>query len=157
MSLVNQGVHGSNSMVIKVRGREVGRANGVDVNVDFGLQEVPEGIGSVMPAEYVALALRSDISINTFLIRLRTTANKAGIQDVLGTPINEDVLLQEPFTLEVLDKVTGQRLFVAEECSWGNASISIRQGAITGKDCRASAIRVRQAAGYGIPGVPTNL
>lgn len=157
MSLVNQGVHGSNSMVIKVRGREVGRANGVDVNLDFGLQPVPEGIGSIMPAEHVALDYRADISVNSFLIRLRTVGNNAGIQDVLGTPINEDVLLQEPFTLEVLDKSNGQRLFVAESCSWGSVGISIRQGAVTGKDCRASAIRVRQAAGYGLPGVPTTL
>lgn len=157
MSLVNQGVHGSNSVVIKVRGREVGRANGVDINTDFGLQEVPEGIGSIMPAEFVPLAYRADVSINTFLIRIRTNGNKAGIQDVLGTPVNEDVLLQEPFTLEVLDKVTGQRLFVAEGCSWGNMSISIRQGAITGKDARASAVRCRQAAGYGLPGIPSTL
>jgi hypothetical protein len=157
MSLVNQGVHGSNSMVIKVRGREVGRANGVDVNVDFGLQPVPEGIGSIMPAEHVSLDYRADISVNTFLIRLRTTGAKAGIQDVLGTPINDDVLAQEPFTLEVLDKVTGQRLFVAEECSWASVGVSIRQGAITGKDARCSAIRVRQAAGYGLVGVPTTL
>lgn len=157
MSLVNQGIHGSNSMLIKVRGREVGRANGVDINIDWGLQAVPEGIGSIMPAEYVALDYRADISVNTFLIRLRTNGNKAGIQDVLGTPINEDVLLQEPFTLEVLDKVTGQRLFVAEDCSWGNMSVSIRQGAITGKDARASAVRCRQAAGYGLPGIPATL
>jgi hypothetical protein len=157
MSLVNQGVHGSNSMVIKVRGREVGRANNVGINIDWGLQEVPEGIGSIMPAEFVPLAYRADLNISTFLIRLRTNGNKAGIQDVLGTPINEDVLLQEPFTMEVLDKVTGQRLFVAEDCSWGSMNIDIRQGAITGKDARASAVRCRQAAGYGLPGVPTTL
>jgi hypothetical protein len=136
MSLINQGVHGSNSMVIKVRGKEVGRANGVDINIDFGLQPVMEGIGSIMPAEFVPLDYRADISVQTFLLRLRTAGAKQGIQDVLGVPINEDVLLAEPFTLEVLDKVTGARLFVAEECSWGSLSISIRQGAITGKDAR---------------------
>lgn len=157
MSLVNQGVHASNSMIIKVRGREVGRCQGVDFNIDWGLQPVPEGIGSIMPAEHVALDYRFDVSINTFLIRLRTNNTGAGIQDVLGTPINEDVLLQEPFTLEVLDKVTGQRLFVAEECSWGSTSFSIRQGSITGKDARASAIRCRQAAGYGLANVPSTL
>jgi hypothetical protein len=157
MSLVNQGVHASNSMIIKVRGREVGRANNVDINYENGLQPVPEGIGSVMPSEHVALEVRYDISVGSFLIRQRSNGTKAGIQDVLGTPINEDILAQEPFTLEVLDKVTGVRLFVAEECSWGSVAIAIRQGQITGKDARAQCIRVRQAAGYGLPGVPTTL
>lgn len=154
MSLVNQGVHASNSLIIKVRGREVGRCQGVDVNIDFGLQPVPEGIGSIKPSEHVALDLRTDVSITSFLIRLRTTNTGAGIQDVLGTPINEDVLLQEPFTIEALDKTTGQRIIVAEECSWGSVSFSIRQGAIAGKDARASAIMARQASGYAHLGVP---
>src|SRR5262245_8517039 len=99
-------------MVIKVRGREVGRANGVDLGVDFGVQAVPEGIGSILPAEHVALDLRSDISISAFFIRNRSVPGKPGVKDVLGAPVNERILLTEPFTLEVHDKVTGETVLV---------------------------------------------
>ena len=74
------------------------------------------------------------------------SAVTSGVKDVLGAPVNERILLTEPFTLEVHDKVTGETVLVAEECTWTNVSFNIRQGAITGKDARAQAIRIRQAA-----------
>lgn len=145
-TLAQQNVHASNTMVIKVRGLEVGRANAVDINADFGLQPIHEGIGSIMPAEHVSLEWSADISIDTFLIRTRTVQGKPGIADVLGVPINETILLTTPFNLEILDKVTGEPIFVAEDCSWSAHSITIRQGAITGKNARARPLRIRQAA-----------
>lgn len=144
-TLAQQNVHASNTMVIKVRGLIVGRANAVDINADLGLQRVPEGIGSIMPAEHVALEWSGDISIDTFVIRTRTVQGKPGISDVLGVPINELVLLTTPFNLEILDKVTGQAIYVAEDCSWAAHSVTIRQGAITGKNARAMPLNLRQA------------
>lgn len=147
--LVNQNVHGSNTLVIFIRGKEVGRANGLNISPDFGTQPVPEGIGSIMPSEHVALEYRAEVSIETFMIRLRTgTAGNQGIQDVLGCPVGEDILLTEPFDVVVQDKLTKAPVLVCEQCTWSGVSFSIRQGAIVGKDARAQAIRVRQAANY---------
>jgi hypothetical protein len=148
MSLQNQNTHASQSMLILIRGIEVGRANGVDVNWDFGQQPVPEGIGSIMPAEHVPLEYRTDVNIDSFLIRLRTGADGKGLVDVLGLPVNDQILLVEPFDLVVQDKLTKKMVLAVDRCSWSSGSITIRQGAITGKNGRASGIRVRQAPEY---------
>lgn len=150
--LTEQNVHTAASMVLKIRGKEVGRANGVDITADFGLQAVPEGIGSISPAEHVALEYRADLSVTSFFIRRRSSQAKGpGVVDVLGVPVNTDILLTEPFQLILVDKVTGEVLLSCDDCSWSNVSFSIRQGAITGKDARAACIRVRQAANYQPP------
>jgi hypothetical protein len=146
--LTDQNVHGSNSMLILVRGIEVGRCQGVDINWDFGQQPVPSGIGDIMPAEHVALEYRADITVDSFLIRLKSGTTGRGLVDVLGLPANDQILLAEPFDLVVQDKVTREMIVAADRCSWSSGSITIRNGAITGKNARAAAIRVRQAGGY---------
>lgn len=148
-SIQGQNIHASNSMLIFIRGQAVGRANGVSLNPDFGTQAVPEGIGSIMPAEHVPLEWRAEVSMETFLIRLRsTTSGNKGVQDVIGVPVGEDILLTEPFDLVILDKVTQAKVLTAEGCTWSSVNFSIRQGAITGKDVRAMALRVFQAPEY---------
>jgi hypothetical protein len=147
--LTNQNVHASNSMLIFIRGKEVGRVNGLSISPDFGTQAVPEGIGSIMPAEHVPLEWRGEVSIESFMIRLRSTASgNTGIQDILGCPVGEDILLTETFDILVTDKVTKETVLVCEGCTWASVSFSIRQGAITGKDCRAMALRIKQNSRY---------
>lgn len=147
--LTNQNVHASNSMIILIRGKEVGRVNGLSISPDFGTQAVPYGIGSIMPAEHVNLEWRAELSIESFMIRLRsTTTGNTGIQDVLGVPVGEDILNTEVFDIVVLDKVTKEPIMSCEGCTWSGVNFSIRQGAITGKDARAMCLRVKQAARY---------
>lgn len=132
-----------------MRGKEVGRVNGLSISPDFGTQAVPEGIGSIMPAEHVSLEWRAEVSIESFMIRLRSsTTGNTGIQDVLGCPVGEEILLTEKFDIVVLDKVTKDTVLVAEGCSFGSNNISIRQGAITGKDVRLMPLRVKQNPRY---------
>lgn len=147
--LTSQNVHASNSMLIMIRGKEVGRVNGLSISPDFGTQAVPEGIGSIMPAEHVPLEWRGEVSIESFMIRLRSTATgNTGIQDVIGVPVGEDILLTEVFDIVVLDKVTKDTVLVCESCTWSGVNFSIRQGAITGKDARAMCLRVKQNPKY---------
>ncbi len=139
-------------MLIFIRGAEVGRCNGLSGGPDFGTQAVPKGIGSIMPAEHVPLEWRGEISLETFMIRTRTSSSgNKGVQDVIGVPVGEDILLTEPFDIVILDKVTQQKVLTYEGCTWGNANFSIRHGAITGKDARAMCLRIVQAPEYNPP------
>lgn len=147
--LQDQNVHSSASMLILVRNREVGRVNGLSISPDFGVQAVPTGIGSIMPSEHVPLEWRAELSIESFLIRLRsTTTGNTGVQEVLGIPVGEDILLTQPFDIIVQDKITHETILTCEGCTWSSVSFSVRQGAITGKDARAMCLRVAQNAQY---------
>lgn len=147
--LTAQNVHASNSMNILVRGKLVGRVNGLSISPDFGTQAVPEGIGSIMPAEHVSLEWRAEVSMESFMIRLRSDASgNAGIQDVIGVPVGEDILTTETFDIVVTDKLTNETVLKCEGCTWASVNFSIRQGAITGKDARAMCLRVKQNARY---------
>jgi hypothetical protein len=102
-----------------------------------------------MPSEHVPLEWRAELSIESFLLRLRSsTSGNTGVQDVLGIPVGEDILLTQPFDIIVQDKITKETILTCEGCTWSSVSFSVRQGAITGKDARAMCLRVVQNAAY---------
>ena len=64
----NQSVHSGNTVLLKVKGTVVGRAQSLDGRRSFGTEGVYE-IGSIMPQEHINNRYEGSISLERFLIK----------------------------------------------------------------------------------------
>lgn len=126
-SQVQQTVHTGNTILLKIAGKEIGRAQGIDGRRSFGTEGVYE-IGSIMPAEHVHNRFDGTVSVDRFFVR-RSSLDQLGL-----TSLGEEVLKKDLIDIEVLDKVTGKTVRVYRGCSLSECSENFRVGQISGEN-----------------------
>ncbi len=120
-------VHAGHTIVIKIKGQQVGRIQGGDGRRSFGQEAIHE-IGSIMPVEHVALRYEGSFTVDRFYVSKNDLA-KLGM-----AALGEEVLTMDTMNIEVLDKKTGETIRVYEGCSIQDYSESFRANAIAGEN-----------------------
>lgn len=123
----NQTVHSGNTVLIKVKGTTVGRAQGLDARRSFGTEGVYE-IGSIMPREHINNRYEGSITLERYLIKKNDLA-KLGL-----TALGEEILTTDTIDIEVIDKTTGETIRCYRGCTASEYSENFRVGAISGEN-----------------------
>lgn len=123
----NQTVHSGNTVLLKVNGAVVGRAQSLDGRRSFGTEGVYE-IGSIMPQEHVNNRYEGTVQLERFLIKTADLA-KVGM-----AALGEEILTKDIIDIEVIDKATGNTVRVYRGCTAVDYSENFRVGAISGEN-----------------------
>jgi hypothetical protein len=115
-----------NLILIKIQGTEIGRAQNVTADSDFGLEDV-SGIGDVEVQEHINTKLTHTITVDKFII------NKKTLLELGFVPVNEDVLTMGVIDIEILTK-DGALVKKYESCSCANYSIRVQAHALVGEN-----------------------
>ena len=127
-SVTQQQSHAGHTIRIKIDGKEVGRIQSIDGRASFG-QEGQYEIGSIMPAEHVALRYEGSVTVDKFRLRKKSLAE-------LGlAKLGAGILTMNVLDIEVTDKFTGDIVEVYRGCSLNEYSRSHRANAISGENC----------------------
>jgi hypothetical protein len=113
-------------MLIKIGGKEVGRAQNVTADSDFGLEDV-SGIGDVEVQEHVNTKVVHTLTMDKFII------NKKTLLELGYVPVSEDILTMGVLDIEVLTK-DGTLIKKYESCSAANYSLRVAAHAIIGEN-----------------------
>jgi hypothetical protein len=124
---VKQTVHSGATILIKVNGITIGRAQALDGRRSYGTEGVYE-IGSIMPQEFVNNRYEGSLSLERFFVR-KNDLVKAGVAS-----LGEEVLKKDMLTFEVIDKYTEETVRCYYGCSISEYSESFRVGAIAGEN-----------------------
>lgn len=123
----NQTVHSGNTVLIKVKGAVVGRAQGLDARRSFGTEGVYE-IGSIMPQEHINNRYEGSFTLERYLIKKKDLA-KLGM-----VALGEEILKTDTIDVEVIDKSTGETVRCYRGCTASDYSENFRVGAISGEN-----------------------
>jgi len=115
-----------NLCILKIQGTEIGRAQNVTADSDFGLEDV-SGIGDVEVQEHVNTKVTHTITVDKFII------NKKTLLELGWVPVSEDVLRMDVIDIEVLTK-DGTLIKKYESCSCANYSLRVAAHAIIGEN-----------------------
>lgn len=124
---LDQTVHTGNTIVLKVNGREIGRAQGLDARRSFGTQPVYE-LGSIMPKEHVHTQYEGSFSLERYYVRNQS------LKDLGLSELGEGILKKGVIDVEVIDKHTGKTVRVYRGCSLQDTSETFRVGQISGEN-----------------------
>lgn len=102
-SVAEQTVHTGNTVAIFIGAKEIGRAQSLTADRDFGTENVYE-IGNYMPQESVYLKYSGKIQMKR--VRMR----KGDLVDAGFAPLGEDVLKMGVLTITVHDKENGNSI-----------------------------------------------
>lgn len=124
---LNQSVHSGNTLLLKVKGVVVGRAQSLSGRTSFGTEGVYE-IGSIMPQEHINNRYEGSVTLERFLMK----------QDDLATlgmaALGEEILTTDVIDIEVIDKATGETVIVYRGCTCQDYTRDVRVGAIAGEN-----------------------
>lgn len=123
----NQTVHSGSTVLLKVKGTVVGRAQSLDGRRSFGTEGIYE-IGSIMPQEHVNNRYEGTVSLERFLIK------KDDLAKVGMAALGEEILTTDVIDIEVVDKSTGSTIRVYRGCTCVDYSENFRVGAISGEN-----------------------
>ena len=123
----NQSVHSGNTVLLKVKGTVVGRAQSLDGRRSFGTEGIYE-IGSIMPQEHVNNRYEGTVSLERFLIK------KGDLANIGMAALGEEVLTTDVIDIEVIDKATQKTIRVYRGCTVVDYSETFRVGAISGEN-----------------------
>lgn len=123
----NQTVHSGNTVLIKVKGQVVGRAQGLDARRSYGTEGVYE-IGSIMPQEHINNRYEGSFTLERYLIKKNDLA-KLGM-----VALGEEILTTDVIDVEVVDKSTGETVRCYRNCTASDYSENFRVGAISGEN-----------------------
>lgn len=115
-----------NLCILKIGGQEVGRAQNVTADTDFGLEDV-SGIGNVLVQEHVNTKVTHTLTMDKFII------NKQTLLELGIVPVSEDVLTKGVIDIEILTK-DGTLIKKYESCSCANYSLRVAAHAIIGEN-----------------------
>jgi len=127
-----------NLCLLKIQGVEVGRAQSVTADSDFGLEDV-SGIGNLEVQEHVNLKVTHTLTIDKFII------NKKTLLELGWVPVSEDVLSMDVIDIEVLTK-DGQLLKKYMSCSCANYTLRVNAHAIVGENATWRALSAQIAS-----------
>lgn len=123
----NQSVVSGNTVLLKVKGTVVGRAQSLDGRRSFGTEGVYE-IGSIMPQEHINNRYEGTVSLERFLIK------KGDLAKIGMSALGEEILTTDVIDIEVIDKASGETIRVYRGCTCVDYSENFRVGAISGEN-----------------------
>lgn len=124
---IDQTVVTGNTVLLKVKGVVVGRAQSLDGRRSFGTEGVYE-IGSIMPQEHVNQRYEGTVQLERFLIR------KDDLAQVDMAALGEEILQKDIIDIEVIDKDSEQPIRVYRGCTCVDYTENFRVGAISGEN-----------------------
>ena len=123
----NQTVVSGATVLIKVKGTVVGRAQGLDARRSFGTEGVYE-IGSIMPQEHINNRYEGSFTLERYLIK------KGDLAKVGMVALGEEILTTDVIDVEVIDKASGDTIRCYRGCTASDYSENFRAGAISGEN-----------------------
>lgn len=133
-SASEQKTHTGHTILLKIKGNTIGRAQGIDGERSFGTEGIYE-IGSIMPQEHVNNRYEGSVNIERFLVR-NTDLARAGYAS-----LGEEVLKKNVITLEVVDKYTGNIVRRYHGCTIVTYRETFRVNAIAGENATFTYLR----------------
>jgi len=115
-----------NYCLLKIQGIEIGRAQNVTADTDFGLEDV-SGIGNVLVQEHVNTKIVHTLTTDKYII------NKKTLLELGYVPVSEDVLNMGVIDIELLTK-DGTLIKKYMHCSCANYSLRVTAHAIVGEN-----------------------
>lgn len=126
-NIQNQTVHAGHTIRLKINGIEVGRAQSISGQRDFGVEGQYE-IGSIMPQEHVPLKYSGSVTLQKYKIR------KKSLKELGLTSYGIGILNMGVIDIEVSDRVTNENIIVYRNCTNGSSSEDFRANAIAGEN-----------------------
>lgn len=123
----DQTVHSGNTVLLKVNGHIIGRAQSLDGRRSYGTEGVYE-IGSIMPQEHINNRYEGTVSLERFLIK------EADLAKIGMAALGEEILKRPVMDIEVIDKATSKTVRVYRGCTAVDYSENFRVGAISGEN-----------------------
>lgn len=123
----NQSVHSGNTVLLKVKGQVVGRAQALDGRRSYGTEGVYE-IGSIMPQEHINNRYEGTVSLERFLLK------KKSLAQIGMAALGEEILTTDVIDIEVIDKASKKTIMVYRGCTAVDYSENFRVGAISGEN-----------------------
>lgn len=127
-----------NICLLKIQGVEIGRAQNVTADTDFGLEDV-SGIGNILIQEHVNTRVIHTLTMDKFIIRTRT------LLELGFVPVSEDVLNMDVIDIEILTK-DGILIKKYMHCSCASYGIRVAAHAIVGENATWRALDAQIAA-----------
>ncbi|BAK52961.1 virion structural protein [Bacillus phage SP-10] len=122
-----QTVHTGATVLLMIKNKVVGRAQGLDGRRSFGTEGVYE-IGSIMPQEHVQNRYEGSFTLDRFFVK------KKSLADLDLAPLGEDVLKLDIFDVVIVDKETNSILRAYRGCTVSEYSETFRVGQISGEN-----------------------
>lgn len=130
----DQTVHTGHTILLKIKGRTIGRAQGIDGDRSFGTEGVYE-IGSIMPQEHVTNRYEGNINLERFFVR------EGDLADIGLASVGEEVLKKDIITIEILDKYTCKLIRRYHGCTIVTYRETFRANAIAGEHATFTYLR----------------
>lgn len=115
------------TVLLKIDGQEVGRAQSIDPRVSFGTEGVYE-IGSIMPQEHVQNRYEGSFTLERYMLR------ETDLADAGYIGLGEDILKKDVIDIEVINKWDNKTLRVYRGCTFSDYTNTIRANAIAGEN-----------------------
>ena len=122
-SLQEQSVYNAGIIIIKIDSQQIGRAQSLEAQHNFGTEELYE-VGSIMPNHIIHNQFKGTLSLSRLMIRKKDLVS-LGIADTA-----EKVLSHTPMDIEVLDKTTNKAIRVYNGCVLSNYSMTVNVNTI---------------------------
>jgi hypothetical protein len=123
-----------NQIILKIHGVEVGRAQNVTADTDFGLEDV-SGIGDILVQEHVPTKITHTLTVDKYII------NTQSLMEIKDVPVSEDILTLGVIDIEILTK-DGTLIKKYESCTTANYSLRVAAHAIVGENATWRALDV---------------
>lgn len=115
------------TVLLKIDGATVGRAQSIDPRVTYGTEGVYE-IGSIMPQEHVQNRYEGTFTLERYMLRETDLAHAGYIG------LGEDILQKDIIDIEVINKLDNKTLRVYRGCTFSDYTNTIRANAIAGEN-----------------------
>lgn len=123
----DQTVHAGHTIRLKIDGQEVGRAQSLSGDRDFGVEGQYE-IGSIMPQEHVPLRYTGSVTFEKFKIR------KKSLKELGLAAYGVGILNMGVIDIEITDRYTNEIVIVYRGCTLANCREDFRANAIAGEN-----------------------
>lgn len=115
------------TVLLKIKGQVVGRAQSLDPRISYGTEGVYE-IGSIMPQEHVQNRYEGTFTLERYMLR------ETDLADVGYIGLGEDILQKDILDIEVINKWDNKTLRVYRGCTFSDYTTTIRANAIAGEN-----------------------
>lgn len=115
------------TVLLKIKGQVVGRAQSLEPRISFGTEGVYE-IGSIMPQEHVQNRYEGSFTLERYMLRNTDLADAGYIG------LGEDILKKDILDIEVINKWDNKTLRVYRGCTFSDYTTTIRANAIAGEN-----------------------
>lgn len=115
------------TVLLKIKGQVVGRAQSLDPRISYGTEGVYE-IGSIMPQEHVQNRYEGSFTLERYMLRNTDLAHAGYIG------LGEDILQKDILDIEVINKWDNKTLRVYRGCTFSDYTTTIRANAIAGEN-----------------------